>query len=303
MNAKVQLLLWMAHPALELSLAAVMVWRKLHRSFPVFFYYILSEVAIFGILFPIHQYGDYDYYFYGYWIGAAVSLALGFMVIHEVFLDVFRPYHTLKDLGNVLFKWAALVMVFVAIVVSAASPADQSPLVQAVVMVQRCVRLIQCGLILFLLVFSRYLGVSWRQHSFGIVLGFGGYASVELAGNALYSGGQIQTPINGFMDAVAYCLAVATWLGYAILKAPAREASLSLMASQRWETSLNDLHRPVGGDSLIPMFEGMVDRAFSRSVRAGEPEPETVQSQSIRKPAASSKLQPSLSGPRVQSQR
>jgi hypothetical protein len=124
MNAKVQLALWMAHPALEVCLAAIMVWRKLHRSFPVFFSYILCEAAIFGIIFPVHQYCSYALYFYCYWIGAAVSLALGFMVIHEVFLDVFRPYHTLKDLGNVLFRWAALVMVFVAIVVAAASPAE-----------------------------------------------------------------------------------------------------------------------------------------------------------------------------------
>jgi len=304
MNAKVQLVLWMAHPALELSLAAIMVWRKLHRTFPVFFSYVLCELVIFGILFPVHQYGSYSLYFYGYWIGAAISLALGFMVIHEVFLDVFRPYHTLKDLGNVLFKWAALVMVFVAIVVAAASPAEQSPLVAAVITVQRCVRLIQCGLILFLLVFSRYLGVTWRQHSFGIVLGFGGYASIELAGNALYSGGQIHTPAFGFMNSVGYCCAVLTWLCYALLRAPAREASLSLMASQRWEESLTDLHHPAGADSLIPMFEGMVDRAFSRSVSEGKPEPEPVESrQPNRKPPASSKLQPSLSGPRVQSGR
>ena len=44
------------------------------------------------------------------------------MIIYEIFLDVFRPYHTLKDLGSVLFKWAALVMSLVAFVVAASSP-------------------------------------------------------------------------------------------------------------------------------------------------------------------------------------
>src|SRR5271169_6360315 len=185
MNAKIQLAMWAAHPILESCLAGIMIWRKSHRTYPIFFSYLIAQVVCFAILFPIHQYGSYDLYFYSYWIAAVISLGIGFMVIHEIFQDVFRPYHTLKDLGTVLFKWAALVMVFVAMVVAASSPPGQSPLVQAVVTGQRCVRVVQCGLVLFLLVFSRYLGVSWRQQSFGIALGFGGFASVELAGNAL----------------------------------------------------------------------------------------------------------------------
>jgi hypothetical protein len=265
MHAKVQLALWVAQPVLELPLLGLMLWRKLHRKFPIFFANIVFHVMSFAILFPIHQYGGYDLYFYSYWVSSMVSLALGFAVIHEVFLDVFRPYHTLKDLGTVLFKWAALVMIFVAIVVAASSPEGQSPLVQAVATVQRCVKVIQCGLVLFLLFFSKYLGVSWRQHSFGIVLGFGGYASVQLIGNALYSGEQISSVTLGTAFTAAYLCAVATWLGYALQKAPAREANLGSMASQRWEQSLGDLQRPAAPGSLIPMFEGMVDRAFSRS--------------------------------------
>jgi len=265
MNAKIQLALWISHPILELSLAAVLFWRKLHRKFPVFFAYLIFEIADFGVLFPIHQYAGYDLYFYSYWVGAAVSLALGFMVIHEIFLDVFRAYHTLKDLGTVLFKWAALVMVFVAMVVAASSAPGQSPLVQAVVTGQRCVRVVQCGLVLFLLVFSRYLGVSWRQQSFGIALGFGGFASIELAGNALYSGEQIGSATWALLNASSFTWAVLIWIGYALSRVGARESTGTLLMSQRWEQSLGDLQHPAAADSLIPMFEGMVDRAFSRS--------------------------------------
>jgi hypothetical protein len=250
---------------LELLLAAAMLWRKLHRTFPIFFAYIIFQLVNFAVLFPIQRTGNYDLYFYAYWIGALISLGIGFKVIHEIFMDVFRPYHTLRDLGTVLFKWAALVMFFVALVVAAASPAGQSPIVQAVVTVQRCVRVIQCGLILFLLVFSKYLGVSWRQQSFGIALGFGGFASVELAGNALYSGGQINSSTVAFLNTAAYCCAIVAWLGYALFKPASRESATNLLMSQRWEQSLGDLQRPAAGDSLIPMFEGMVDRAFSRT--------------------------------------
>jgi hypothetical protein len=268
MNANLQLALWIAHPALELSLAGVMFWRKLHRTFPIFFAYIVFQILNFLVLFPIYRSGNIMAYFYAYWISAAISLAIGFKVIHEIFLDVFRPYHTLKDLGTVLFKWAALVMLLVAMVVTAASPGGtDTPLAQAVIIGQRCVRVIQCGLILFLLVFSKYLGVSWRQHSFGIALGFGGFASVELVGLALFSGGQIHPPTLSLINTTAYSLAILTWIGYGLLKTTSREASANLLMSQRWDQGLSDLRHPVGEDSLIPMFERMVDRAFSHSPR------------------------------------
>ncbi len=276
MHAKYQLLLWVANPALELPLAAILIWRKLHRTFPVFFAYIIFQLVNFAILFPIHQYGSYDAYFYTYWIGSMVTLGLGFKILHEVFLDVFRPYYTLKDLGTVLFKWAALVMLFVAIVVAAASPGDQTPLVQAVSTVQRCVKVIQCGLVLFLLFFAKYLGVSRRQQSFGIALGFGIYASVQLLGNALYSGGQMSSVMLGIVYPIAHLFAVCTWATYAWMKVGAREAPASLLASQRWERSLSELQRPAASDSLIPMFEGMVERAFSRTAVESEPGLEMV---------------------------
>jgi hypothetical protein len=264
MNANIQLALWIAHPVLELFLVGTMFWRRLHRVFPAFFAYVIFQVLNFLVLFPIFKLGSTMAYFYAYWVSLAISLAIGFKVIHEVFLDVFRPYHTLKDLGTVLFKWAAVVMLLVAVVVTASSQGGgESPLVQAVIIGQRCVRVIQCGLILFLLVFSRYLGVSWRQNSFGIALGLGGFATVDLIGLALFSGGQLHAHTVSLLNTTAYTFAIFTWIGYALLKTSARGASANVLMSLRWEQGLDDVRNPDGEDSLIPMFERMVDRAFS----------------------------------------
>ncbi|MGA8489820.1 MAG: hypothetical protein WB711_05320 [Terriglobales bacterium] len=278
MNANIQLALWIAHPVLELSLAGIMFWRRLHRTFPVFFAYIVFQVVNFLILFPIYKLTANSYgtqpeslYFYAYWISAAISLAIGFMVIHEIFLDVLRPYPNLKDLGTLMFKWAALVMFLVALVVTAASQSGmETPIAQAVIIVQRCVRVIQCGLILFLLFFSRHLGLSRKQFSFGIALGFGSFASIELVGVALISGGQIHTPTVNLIYATAYSLSILTWMGYALLKTTSREESSKLLMSRRWDQGLSELRNPVAGDSLIPMFESMVDRAFSRAPAEAE---------------------------------
>jgi hypothetical protein len=274
MSSKMQLILWVAHPAMESVLAAIMVKRKLHKQFPVFFTYILWQIVNFLILFPLYKKGAgwYDVYFYVYWLGTAVSLGLGFKVIHEIVLSVFQPYHALKDLSTILFRWAALVMLLVALVVAASNAgANVSPITQAVVTGQRCVRVVQCGLILFLLVFSKYLGISWKQHSLGIALGFGGYATIELGAFALFAGGQIRTPTVGAIEAATYTLAICVWIGYAVLRAPEREDATKLLTSQRWEQSLAEIQAPVSGqDSLIPMFESMVERAFSRAPNGEE---------------------------------
>jgi hypothetical protein len=263
-HPKLQLALWISCPALELLLSVAILWRNLHRKFPVFFAYVVFQIINFAVIFPAHQYGSYNFYFYSYWTGATISMAIGFKVIHEIFLDVFRPYHTLKDLGTVLFKWASLVMIFVALVVAVTSPPGQSPIILAVMTMQRCVRVIQCGLILFLLVFSRYLAVSWKQHSFGTACGFGLFAAAELAGSALYAGGAISEETLGLLITVFYIFAVLVWTGYALTPAPSRQSPAALV-SQRWEQSLTDLQHPVAADSLIPMFESMVDRAFSKN--------------------------------------
>jgi hypothetical protein len=84
---------------------------------------------------------------------------------------------------------------------------------------------------------------------------------------------------------VAYNCAILVWFAYSFSKSPAREQSAQLLAPARWDRSLYDAQRPAGGDSLIPMFEGMVERAFSRTQTAEEPEVTVVAS--VKTPAHS----------------
>jgi len=266
--------LWMAHPVLHLTLGTVMLRRQLYRKFPVFFAYVVAQILTFALIFPVYLQNHHHTFFYVYWTSTAVSVVLGFKVIHEVFVDVFRPFHTLKDLGSVLFRWAGLVMVLVAIVVAVSSESsDQPPVIQAILTGQRCVRIIQCGMVLFLLLFSRYLGVNWRQRSFGIALGFGLFSAVELLLLASWSGSHLYSSMTmDLINMVTYNIAILVWLRYMLAECPVRENATALLATHRWEQSLTDLQHPVPADSLIPMFEGMVDRAFSRT-RRPEPEP------------------------------
>src|SRR5712671_4216432 len=269
MSEKITILynaLWIAHPLLQSVIAAVMLRRQLHKKFKFFFVYVVTQILIFAVIFPAHLRHNYAAYFYLYWISNAIGVILGFKIIHEIFRDVFRPFHTLRDLGTVLFKWAGLVMLLVAGVVSVSTnSSDNLPWVQAIMTAQRCVRIIQVGMVLFLLSFARYLGVSRRQHSFGIALGFGSFAVVELALIASWAGDHLGNNAMSLINMAAYNGTLLVWLGYTLAKSPAREAASVLLRPQRWEQSLSDIHHPLPADSLIPMFEGMVDRALSRT--------------------------------------
>jgi len=50
-----------------------------------------------------------------------------------------------------------------------------------------------------------------------------------------------------------------------LAKSPAREPATHMLRPQRWEDGLSAIQHPHTADSLIPMFESMVDRALSRS--------------------------------------
>lgn len=268
MSEKIRLLyyaLWMAQPVLQTGIAGLMFGRGLHRKSPIFFGYILAQIVTFGLIFTAYRH-SYAAGFYTNWVCTAVSVGFGFAVIHEVFLDVFRSFHTLRDLGTVLFKWAGLVMLLVAGVVSVSTNStDMAPWMQAIITTQRCTRIIQVGMVLFLLFFAHYMGVSRRQQSFGIALGFGSFAVVELVLVASWVGNHLANPWMSMVNMAAYNSSLLVWLGYCAMKSPEREASQTLLRPQRWEQSLSDAHHPLPVDSLIPMFEGMVDRALSRT--------------------------------------
>lgn len=271
--------LWVMHPMLQVGIAAFMLRRGLLRQFKFFFAYVLTQLITFAVLFPAYVWRSYNAAFYLYWCLNAASVACGFLVIHEIFVDVFKAFHTLRDLGTVLFKWAGLVMLLVAGVVSVSTNSSQMPpWEQAIVTSQRCVRIIQVGMVLFLLFFSHYVGVSRRQHSFGLALGFGSFAIVELILISSWIGNHLSFGTSSLLNMTAYNATLLLWLGYVAIRRPARDGSLSLLQPQRWEQSLTDIHHPLPADSLIPMFESMVDRALLRTqapadLSASLPEP------------------------------
>jgi hypothetical protein len=260
---QLQTALWVVQPVLLGVLATAMHRRKLHKDFPVFFWFTVLQIAAFAIQFPIYQMAAYRLYFCTFWVLTALNLVFEFKIIHEVFLDVFRPYHALKDLGTALFKWAALVMVLVSVVFISTNSSWSDPVGRNILVLQRCVQVIQCGMVLFLLAFCQPLGVSWRRQSFGIAAGFGISAGSELICYGLYFGGHLSNDALNLTTMIFYNVGLIVWLSYSALNR--REVAATVLVPQRWDSALMDLHSNSEPESLIPMFEHMVDRAFSKT--------------------------------------
>jgi len=258
------LAIWILQALTQAAVAVVYYRRKLHKEIPAFFVYIIVQLLIFCIQFPVYRYGYGGTYFKVYWVATAVDLLISFKIIHEIFMEVFKPYHALKDLGTALFRWAALVMVLLSAVLISINSSWQDPLVTSIFTVQRCVRVVQCGLVVFLLAFSRSLQVSWRRLSFGIALGFGVVAGGELLSNALFSGQRLHVPLWQIGTMATYELGMCIWLFYSLTNR--RRDMVPVLVPQRWDEALMEIQpAEAEGDSLIPMFEHMVDQALSKT--------------------------------------
>jgi len=57
--------------------------------------------------------------------------------------------------------------------------------IKELVLLERSVRVMQCGLVFFLFLVSFYFGVAWQNYLFGIAMGFGVFASIELVAVAV----------------------------------------------------------------------------------------------------------------------
>jgi hypothetical protein len=96
-HTQIQLALWVSQPVMQAVIAGVMFRRKLHKSFPVFYTYVVSQIFVFAAEFYAYSWAGRKVYFLVFWIAMSCNVILEFKIIHEIFLDAFRPYHALKD--------------------------------------------------------------------------------------------------------------------------------------------------------------------------------------------------------------
>ena len=259
---------WLAGPLLQITLLIFMVRRKVNGVFPRFFSYILFQTLKSACLFVVYRYFP-ENYFDAYWAGNALSVILTVAVMDEILRSLFTEYGGIQILGTTIFRWSCGLLLLLAISGAlSSSEAGGDKVVAAVFAFDRSVRLMQVGLFLLLMLLCRIFRNCSRQQVFGIALGFGVFASVELILVSFVMWyGDGQAAMISLLKGTTYNAVTLIWIGY-LKQQP------HLVPQVETEASANGLGMALsaatGGVSdpdagFMLRVEQAVDRVLSRS--------------------------------------
>ena len=243
--------LWIAPHVLQVALAALMMRQRLVRAYTAFFAYTIFEIFQFVILLRLGMGGEpflrqYAYAWYG---GEVVSAVLRFVIIREIFGKVFEHYSSLQHWGYSVFRWATVLFMIAAVIIVALTPGSQTERATiATNVIDRTVDIVQCGLLLLLVVLSRFLKFNWRSYVFGIALGLGLFAGLKLVDwelSAKVLSPQTEDLFTMFLMAAYHCC-VLFWVVTLLLPKPQtiHVSSMSPSNLDAWNDTLERFLHP-----------------------------------------------------------
>jgi len=243
--------LWFTHTGLHGLLFGLLVWRRFYKDFPIFFAYTgfaSLQTAVVLVMNYAPAVSGQQYYVV-YVASTTVLTALSFGVVYELLTHLLRDYPALRSLGTRFFRWAAIILVGIALVLAWFAPAGGGDhLMSVVFLLTRTVDLLLCGLLVLLFVFPRYFHLSWQNYACGIALGLGVLASADLAAFAIRS--QIEPVTRNLsedmLDVVtqgATLCSVLIWTAYVVRPQRRSHAQVSSLPFHDLETWNQELER------------------------------------------------------------
>ena len=228
--------------ALQVVIAAAMLWRRLFLQARYFFAYIVWQTFSVACLYEIIHKLPGKIYFYGFWINDAIDVMLALAILVEIFNRIFAPYEGIRGVARILFLSAASLVVITSAAFLFFHHAKYSiPVLTFVLVAERSVRILQLGLILALFVITRYLHLHWKNYLFGIALGFGFYAVTTLAVLVVrMTYGQPVMVVTNLLWGTGYCIAVLIWTAYVLQPDAATVPIVSLPSHEleKWDETL-----------------------------------------------------------------
>jgi hypothetical protein len=204
------------------SLAALLSVFSVETCISVLTLYFRKDIGLSKV-------GAYNIYVYSHWACFFVEYALLLLVIYSVFRKAMKPLEGLHRAGKIIFRWVcgvSLALSFAMAVGPHIKGANQIGTITA--QVQQGTSILILCLLLFVCFSTRYLGLTYRSHIFGVTLGLGVYATTSLVEAAWYSAGSaasLYSPIYLF-SSLGACASVIAWGTYFAMPEPERKMIL-----------------------------------------------------------------------------
>jgi hypothetical protein len=171
----------------------------------------------------------YEIYFYSHGVIFFVEYALLLFVIYSVFRKAMEPLEGLHRAGKVVFRWVGGVSVALSIALALGPHVQGTSYVANMGgQIQQGISVLILCLLLFVCFSTRYLGLTYRSHIFGVSLGLGVFATVSLVESVWMANGVgqgVYSPIYIF-STLGSCAALLTWATYFAMPAPERKMIL-----------------------------------------------------------------------------
>jgi hypothetical protein len=223
---------------ITIGILVVMAQKRLLREFSflaafLVAYCIEDSSSILLLFFRkslgISSFRAYEIYFYSHWVIFFVESALLLLVIYSVFRQAMKPLEGLHRAGKIVFRWVGGVALALSVALALGPHATGSYTIATLIsQIQQGISVLMLCLLLFVCFSTRYLGLTYRSHIFGVSLGLGVYAAVSLIESAWTAGGTGQTVYSPVYvaSALGSCVALLTWGGYFAMPEPERKMIL-----------------------------------------------------------------------------
>jgi hypothetical protein len=217
LSASTMMAFWRIAIILKATLVAVLVARRMWRRFPVFMTYASVSLSVSILLFALR--GTPQIYIYVYWCGELAAVILSFSAVYEIFRDLLGSCPALNRVASFLFcGFLVTFVVLGCLVIYVKFPHAQSDVTASLLIVEEAIRLVEVGLLVFLLLFATAFGLHWRKSLFGIAVGLALYAVVELTGEAMATQFGVSIgPVFSVVRILAVNCSLLLWIGYMLV--------------------------------------------------------------------------------------
>lgn len=202
---------WLTAIALETWLLVHMLWRRLVHRYPYFFAY-LTLVWANSFSTWVAYYQQVGAYPWIYWIGELVTVFAGFLIVGEIYRQVFHSFSAIRQIGTWILLFSALAILGIHALLAVTSDLRLDHLF---LQLERWIRLTQAGLLAAIVGAAQYYGLRLGRNISGLLIGYGLFVSLTVVNFVFQALGLLDFVQLDRLYVFTYLLTLGIW-GWAL---------------------------------------------------------------------------------------